>query len=244
MYLSKLILNPRVQSARYDLADCQAMHRRLLSAFGETEAEAVRATFGLLYRVENDARIGITLIIVQSKERPDWNRLPTQYLRETGEANPACKFVGDKYAALPAETPLRFRLRANPTRKIDTKTLADGKRRNGRRVELRDKSAQLAWLERRAAQHGFRLQAVQAIDENKSIGKQAASSDYKVLSSSRGETGGKPLRPPRLTFASVLFEGELIVTEKELFHAALKQGIGTGKAYGFGLLSIATPRQK
>ena len=43
----------------------------------------------------------------------------------------------------------------------------------------------------------------------------------------------------RLTFASVLFEGVLEVTDAERFRQALEQGIGSAKAYGFGLLSIA-----
>ena len=46
-------------------------------------------------------------------------------------------------------------------------------------------------------------------------------------------------RTSRLTFASVLFDGELVVTDAELFRTALASGVGTSKAYGFGLLSIA-----
>jgi CRISPR system Cascade subunit CasE len=42
-----------------------------------------------------------------------------------------------------------------------------------------------------------------------------------------------------LSFGSVLFEGRLKVTDKEKFLDVLYAGIGTGKAYGFGLLSIA-----
>ncbi len=241
MYLSKLILDPRIQSVRRDLADCQAMHRRILSAFGDAEAKAARAEFGVLYRVERDARTNMTAVLVQSSERPDWSRLPAQYLREHEADNPACKSIGDKYAGLKAGLRLRFRLRANPTRKIETKTLADGKRRNGKRVELRDEVEQAAWLERKAAQHGFRLCVVRSIDEDKRTGlRKSQDEDANNGGGDVASSGDdKRVRPPRLTFASVLFEGELIVTDKELFVAALKAGVGTGKAYGFGLLSIA-----
>jgi CRISPR system Cascade subunit CasE len=44
---------------------------------------------------------------------------------------------------------------------------------------------------------------------------------------------------PRLVFGSALFEGLIEVTDVDLFRQALVQGIGSGKAYGFGLLSIA-----
>jgi CRISPR system Cascade subunit CasE len=37
----------------------------------------------------------------------------------------------------------------------------------------------------------------------------------------------------------VLYEGELEVTDTAAFRQALEKGIGSGKAYGFGLLSVA-----
>jgi CRISPR system Cascade subunit CasE len=42
-----------------------------------------------------------------------------------------------------------------------------------------------------------------------------------------------------MTFGSVLFEGRLAITDTEQFRATLAAGIGSGKAYGFGLLSVA-----
>ena len=50
-------------------------------------------------------------------------------------------------------------------------------------------------------------------------------------------------RTKRLTFGAVLFEGELEITNAEDFRNALTHGIGSGKAYGFGLLSIAPTQQ-
>lgn len=47
--------------------------------------------------------------------------------------------------------------------------------------------------------------------------------------------------PLKLTFGSVLFEGVLEITDAERFQKTLQAGIGSGKAYGFGLLSIARP---
>jgi CRISPR system Cascade subunit CasE len=45
--------------------------------------------------------------------------------------------------------------------------------------------------------------------------------------------------PSRLSLLSVLFEGVLEVTDPDAFHDTLVQGIGSGKAFGFGLLSLA-----
>ena len=44
----------------------------------------------------------------------------------------------------------------------------------------------------------------------------------------------------RMRFGVALFEGRLEVSDSSQFLAALQQGIGSGKAYGFGLLSIAS----
>lgn len=38
----------------------------------------------------------------------------------------------------------------------------------------------------------------------------------------------------------MLFEGRLEVTDRDALLAALQHGIGAGKAFGFGLLSVAT----
>jgi CRISPR system Cascade subunit CasE len=242
VYLSKLTLNPRSQSVWRDLADCQALHRCVLSAFGHVDAGNARAALGVLYRIENDVRTGAMTLLVQSTERPKWGRLPTQYLLETdGAENPACKAIGERYAVIETGMSFRFRLRANPTRKIETKTGADGKKRNGKRVEIRDEEKQLEWLERKGVQHGFQIRGVRTIDENKSIGKHVLQHATSVAADAASlfDDVDKQARPPRLTFASVLFEGELMVTNKEVFTDALKHGIGSGKAYGFGLLSIA-----
>jgi len=45
-----------------------------------------------------------------------------------------------------------------------------------------------------------------------------------------------------MTFSSVVFEGRLKVVDRVLFLESIKNGIGSGKAYGFGLLSVAKIR--
>lgn len=233
MYLSKLLLNPRSRTVRRDLADCQELHRTLLAAFPHTRAKAVREEFGLLYRLEPVARSGMVTAIVQSGFEPNWGQLPSGYLLEA-ENNPACKPVNGSYAALRAGQRLAFRLRANPTRKIETKSLPDGTKRNGRRIEIRGEENQIAWLHRKADQHGFRLLGVRV---NPDVADVRVAPEGKVLGwrEVRDETNSKR----RLTFGAALFEGVLEISDAEKFRQALLSGIGSGKAYGFGLLSIA-----
>jgi CRISPR system Cascade subunit CasE len=56
-----------------------------------------------------------------------------------------------------------------------------------------------------------------------------------------GGAGGTATRR-RLTFGDVVFDGRLVVTDAALFRATLERGIGSGKAFGFGLLSVARSR--
>ncbi len=241
-FLSRLFLNPRNRDVRRDLADCHDLHRTLLSAFPQAQTKPARDEFGLLYRVEINPRSGAVAAIVQSQITPDWRELPDGYLLD-GENNPACKAVDGAYGALCEGRQLIFRLRANPTRKIDTKTKPDGKKNNGKRVEIRGEENQIAWLQRKAEQHGFRLLSVSVnpgvanvriTPENKVFGWRGSDSDGQ---SYNGNT------KRRLTFGAVLFEGSLEITDAEKFRQTLADGIGSGKAYGFGLLSIAPARK-
>lgn len=221
MYLSLLQLNPASSAVQRDLRDVDELHRRVMSAFPDVidpEVEA-RAYFGVLYRVEFDRRRGRILLYVQSKVEPSWSFLPKGYLREVGSIpNPAVKRVDKAYKSIRPGKVLRFRLRANPTRKVDTKSSPDGKKRNGRRVPLSGLEEQIGWLKRKAADYGFELLHASV----------AASGSSELVRSYRS---GK-------TFQGVVFEGRLVVRDADLFWKALTGGIGSGKAYGFGLLSV------
>lgn len=242
MYLSRALLNPVSRAVRADLVDVTSLHRTLMRAFPDDTGPRPREAHGVLFRVDEDARRGRVVLLVQSATRPDFTRLPDGYFLDLRDdsgfadpgalENPAIRDVDEERARIRAGDCFRFRLRANPTRRIETKSGPDGKRRNGRRVELRDDAARLAWLHRKAAQSGFELYG--GTDD-------LGASDVWVRKE-RKLTGEKPDANggrKTLTLAPVLFEGRLRVTDAERFRAALAAGIGSGKAYGFGLLSIA-----
>jgi CRISPR system Cascade subunit CasE len=256
MFLSRLILNPRNRAVRRDLADCHNLHRTLLSAFPNAESAAPRDEFGLLYRIDTDARSGMISAIVQSKLEPDWSGL-NGYLLDV-EDNPACKPVSDFYDVLRAGQRLAFRLRANPTRKIDTKTRPDGAKSNGKRVDIRGEENQIAWLERKAESSGFRLLRIR-LDADQIAAASRMCDVAPSLDSSPQTLPNLRTRPDdkifglradkhhrgefkHLTFGAVQFEGLLEITDIEKFKQTLANGVGSGKAYGFGLLSIAPTR--
>jgi CRISPR system Cascade subunit CasE len=223
--LSRLRLNPRSREAARDLADCQELHRTISSAFPGSAGAPVRAQFGILYRVEYPSTI-----LIQSYEQPDFARLAHGYLMGPAES----KDVADAWDRIGNEAVLRFRLRANPTRKIDSKSGLDGIRRNGKRVELRTELEQLDWLRRKAAKGGFEIIAVRSAAQVPDV---RVTGEGKIRGQRAWTSGSREKH--RLTFASVLFEGKLRVEDRDRFRATLEHGVGSAKAYGFGLLSIA-----
>lgn len=250
MYFSKLNLNPRSRDVRRDLADCQQLHRTLLSAFPKAESDAARKEFGLLFRVETNLRLGTVNVLVQSKAQPDWTKLPSDRTGEPYNLQADCKAAFEHYKQLSDGMHLRFRLRANPVRrvlrprdKVKNEDLLIGKR-----VNLQTEEEQLEWLQRKGEVKinngkkeggGFRLHHVQIrtdTSNNIEIPNVSTQSEIKL---SGWRTNPRTGKRDHLRFGSVLFEGELEITDAEQFCQALRDGIGTGKAYGFGLLSIA-----
>ena len=231
IYLSRLVPNARSREARRDLADCVAMHRTLMNAFpdGLSSNGAARSEAGLLYRVEANLD-GAVALLVQSALPPQWTHLPPSWLQPASE--PQVKEITEALGQIGSGSILRFKLVANPTRKIGTKTSADGRKNNGKRVELRGEEEWLAWLERKAEQSGFRLKAVHASAHVPDV---RSGRDLKSTGLAKQPSGSSS----RLTFYGVAFEGRLEVLDTPLFHAALQTGIGSGKAYGYGLLSLA-----
>jgi len=240
IYLTKMILNPRSRKVRRDVGNSQEMHRTISKAFPETDKETTpRQKYGILYRLETDNRSGRIALLVQSNSEPDWSGLDADYLLGT-EENPACKRIGANYAAVENGMKLMFRLRANPTKRVgksdakaDDKFKPSDERKIRRRVELRTDEDKIRWLKRKGEEAGFRLANVRIKED---VANVAAIEQSKISFGKRGNSSS-------LTFGSVTFEGVLQVDDADKFRKSLIGGIGTGKAYGFGLLSIAPVKE-
>ena len=244
LYLSRLALNPLRRDVQRDLADCHDLHRRLLLAFpDQPDITSARDHFGVLYRVEQ-MRDGV-VVLVQSSHNPDWARLPQGYLLAT----PATKSLTALYATLQPGMELAFRLHANPTRRISDRNQTQAAQWRGKRVNLTHEPDQIDWLHRKGAASGFTLLTVRARPAGLPVSQllphssDAAANAPSDVTDARARPGalvtGRRASTGSLTFGSVTFDGRLRVTDPDLFLAALQQGLGSGKAYGFGLLSIA-----
>lgn len=215
-YISRLVLNLRDRRAQLDLADCQRLHCSILDGFPDVAGEGARAALGILYRADvNGSR---PHVLVQSAVLPDWSARYPGYLAR----QPENRGVDDVYDALYSGQQLRFRLRANPTKRVQREEGWAGKR-----VNLQREQDQVAWLERKGSTGGFDLVQVSTASGVPNV----------QVASQLVEHGRRDGR--RLTFGSVLFDGEIRITDVDAFRYTLRSGIGSGKAYGFGLLSVA-----
>jgi CRISPR system Cascade subunit CasE len=105
----------------------------------------------------------------------------------------------------------QFRLRANPSKR-DNKTK--------KTVGFYRRPDQLAWLERQADRCGFRLLGVDVVPSPNLFGLK--------------HKGTSPVR-----IVTALYQGVLEVTQPDQFLTVVQQGLGRGKSYGCGLLSLA-----
>lgn len=231
MYLTRAFLNPLSRAVRSDVRNPEGLHKTVMRAFPLTNSSSPRAEFGVLHRldVEREDRI---VLLIQSRTKPAVESWADGYVLDMSSdldlafsnvgANPAIREIEAEHASVRPGQRFIFRLRANTTRKIDTKSAADGPRRNGKRVPVRGEDARLAWLRRHATAAGFEFET------------------EKVRVNEIAPMGGRDASAK--TFAGALFEGMLVVRDDSLFRVALCNGIGPAKAYGFGLLSIAPVR--
>lgn len=237
MYLSRLFLDTRQRHVRRDLGDAYQLHRTVLAAFPAAPVGAsAREHFGLLYRAEPfDRDPGLMRLLVQSAVLPDWSQLPPGYLGAApdGRGNPAVRQIDAEYEHIRDGMQLIFRLRANPTRRIGAHNLAQGEQWRGKRVELRREEDLLEWLNRKGEQGGFSLVGVEVRPEVPDM-RVTALEKVHGHRTARGDTATMPLH-----FGAALFEGRLEVIDQAAFRGTLSAGIGSGKAFGFGLLSVA-----
>jgi CRISPR system Cascade subunit CasE len=89
--------------------------------------------------------------------------------------------------------------------------------RAGKRLGLMGEDAQLEWLGRQGERHGFEVHAALISGSEMMHGRRQGS---------------------RVSLLRVLFDGVLRVRDPELLRQAVLSGIGSGKAFGCGMLSL------
>lgn len=248
LYLSRLILDPHCRQVRNELAHPYEMHRTLMHAFDRypvKENEKKRNKYDVLFRADVDDRRGRVVVYVQSTAEPDWSYLVDNdgYLPapET-PVNPACKDVAPSYRRLLAGQALSFTLRANPTKRIWKPAKGDANLK-GKRVALLREEEHIAWLIRKGHEReqgcpgGFEVLTKsmrRANGEMEQIAHVSAAPEGKHRGYKSDRWGDH-----EMTHMAVRFSGLLRITDADAFRGTIIRGIGSAKAFGFGLLSLA-----
>lgn len=231
-YLSRIWLNPRRTGAQRLVANPRAAHAAVLAGIAEQPVNE-----RVLWRLEPDRRTQHRLeMLVLTHSRPSWESLVEQAgWPQADDQSQVCSYqplldqirLGREFA---------FQVKANPvssTRNPVSPSVAQkerlaGARPRGVRVPERTAAHQLDWFIRRTEKWGFTL----AVDP---------SGVAAVRLIGRGRLSFQKGPGTRVVLETATFEGILRVTDTNAMRAALLGGIGAGKAYGLGLLTLAPP---
>lgn len=194
MYLSKVFLDWEVSRNPYD------WHRALWRLFPDRDGEAR----DFLYRVEQ-MQVGQGVwILMLSAMKPQRESKGVRLIAEAKSVD---------WLDLPDGIALRFKLTANPTKKIRDREHPE----RALRVPLIREDEQIAWLERKL--------------------EGAASLESVIVTSNspvffrKGGSAGK--------VATVTFQGVLQIISSEAVARLMEGGLGSAKSFGCGLLSLA-----
>lgn len=210
MYLSRVELDLTRRATMQALAAPQKLHGAVESAF---EGERRRR----LWRLD---RLGGKLyLLLLSEEWPDLTGIAAQFGPAGGAGQAETRDYTPLLQCITPNSVWQFRLTTNPTKSCPNPkdVAARGTVRAHCTVEY-----QQQWLLQRAEKHGFAL----------------APDGFAVTASRwlQFSKGGARRRP--VTLLSVTYEGVLQVTDPQAFCQLLTQGIGRGKAYGLGLMTV------
>jgi len=161
-----------------------------------------------------DSLHGNLYLLIVSESKPDFDSLMAQICEsdETGETKNYTAFL----SKIRNGQRLRFRFRGNPVHSV-----AQNKGERGKVKPHVSEKHKRNWLVKKSEKNGFKL------EENGFVMVDAGQQRF------TRQTKNKSVQ---LSYAT--FEGVLTVTDSEKFITALTQGIGRGKAYGCGMMTV------
>jgi len=228
-YLTRVRINPRRRQSQRYLSDPHRMHGAVLAGFPE-DPTGDSSTGRVLWRLDNDDPRR-PLLWVLSPARPDYSALveeagwPESDVSgfETRSYRPVVDGLtsGEHYA---------FRLTANPVHNVKVGG-------NGRTKRMGHVTAtqQIAWLTDRTENWGFTIPEGTGGEPNLRLIARNRQTFFR-----RREGDAKPRR---VTLTTATYEGEMIVTDPDRLRSAITGGVGHAKAYGCGLMTLASVSQ-
>lgn len=227
-YLSKIDLNPLRRGTQKFLSNPQALHAAVLGG-----VPATGTSERMLWREERQPHVVSLLVLSQSE--PSWEHIIEQAGWGSAQGEPLIRDLSPLLSRVGEGDTFHFRVRANPVKSVahpdgvPARERGATERTRGKRVAPRNVEEQLRWFVERAGGDGQRW-GFSVLGERgpsvRIVGRETARF-------SKGKNSH------RVTLSRVTFEGRLKVTSVEVFRQSIINGIGPGKAYGCGLLTLA-----
>lgn len=223
-WFSRVMLNPQRRGAQKLMGSPQAMHAAVMAAFAPGALENSSTEGRVLWRL--DSRHPEHTLYVVSPEEPDLQHVVEQagWATSTADMTDYSRFLNQ----LRLGQEWRFRLRANPVKSVKEEGSSRGKL-----LPHVTPAQQLEWLKSRGQKLGFEL-AGGAGERGTEV--------LDVAVTGRGDRrfrrrtdGGKA---DTVTLRQAQFDGTLTVTDVAALRDTLVNGIGRGKAYGCGLMTL------
>lgn len=231
-YLSRVWLNPLRTGTQRMLRNPQVTHAVVLGCLSRQPVDE-----RVLWRLDDSAEHRLALLVL-TQSSPSFESLVEQAGWPTSDEPQA---LSKPYDALLARVvrgrEFAFRVRANTvTASRDAArwtprqaAAASEQRRRGVLVPERTVAAQTEWFAQRAHRWGFDV-----------VESAAGHAALELVDRSR-LSFGKSGSSARVVLQTATFEGRLRVTDPAVMSTSLLQGVGRGRAYGCGLLTLAHP---
>lgn len=235
-YLSRIYLNPLRPGAQRLLRDPQAMHAAILGALPRQPV-----TERILWRLEG-ARDYRARLLVLTQSMPAWDHLVEQAGWPGTEEGRAAVRPYDRFLErVVTGAEFIFRLRANPVMATkqplrpspaQAKRLREAEGRvRGVTVPHKTVASQMQWLLDRVEKWGFTVPR----GDDGTTPAVAIVERERLVFLRRSGSG----QSHRVVLHTATFEGRLCVVDEAAARRSLLQGVGRGRAYGCGLITIA-----
>jgi CRISPR system Cascade subunit CasE len=261
MYLSRIELNKQRTTTRYLLASPQRVHAAVKSCFAVNDERQ-------LWRIDQ-LRNNLFLVLV-SPSRPDFQCIKDQYGWQNQDYSKEILDYSKVFERLHNGQIFRFKLQANTSTPVLAK--ADQKERSQKRSQWRifgEKTVryQKEWLLKKSDKSGFSIVKVSdqpLSSSEKNVFEVSSGFQPKYYRSKKDASDPKEsyseylfelknrdilrfkhqpnLSSDPIVLYTATFQGLLQITDVECFKRTLINGIGRGKAYGCGLLTIGNTK--
>ncbi|MFE7115400.1 type I-E CRISPR-associated protein Cas6/Cse3/CasE [Streptomyces sp. NPDC057654] len=236
MYLTRAYLNPRRQGAIKLIGNPRALHALIMGCFpDQPPTPPDQPSPRILWRLDGDDTRRPILWTV-SPTRPDL----TQLIEDAGwptaqtpqwESKPYTPLLdrlqtGQRYA---------FRLTASPTHRQPS----PGPNQRGRRIPHTTARHQLRWLTDKAPHHGFTIPPAGTPHDIGPDGEVPLQLQLRHRAKNTFAKHDHHNQPIRVALTTATYEGTLHITDPQALRTLLTTGIGQGRAYGCGLLTLA-----